>query len=238
MTEFFDFMRNIPPYSENETTIRRLNNRHRLLVAPFVPQISGARVLDLACHDGRWSYALAAAGATHVHGVEARPELISRFNAFPDTPFKSRVNLQCNDLFAELEQLVAGGARFDVIAVFGIFYHIMDHFRLLSLAKRLHPRIIIIDSEFITLDNAMIQLLKEEVANPLNATADAPGLTHTVVGVPSRRATGFMAEALDMEITWLDHDLILGDDREGMHDYFREGRKTRGTCVLCGRDGD
>lgn len=236
MTDFFDFMRDIPPYSENETTIRRLNNRHRLLVDPFLPQIAGARVLDLACHDGRWSYALAAAGATHVHGVEARADLIKRFDTFPQTPFKSRVSLHCNDLFIELEQLITRGENFDVIAVYGIFYHVMDHFRLLSLLKQLRPLIIIIDSEFITLDNAMIQVLQEETSNPLNATTDAPGLTHTVVGIPSRRATGFMAQALDLETTWLDHDLILGDDRTGMRDYFRDGRKARGTCVLSPRD--
>lgn len=232
MVDFFNFMGNIPPYSENETTVHRLNRRHDLLIGPFQPQIEGARILDLACHDGRWSYALAAAGAEHVHGVEARPELIERFAVFPETDFKSRVSLHCNDLFDELETLVAQGARFDVVAVYGIFYHVMDHLRLLSLAKQLEPEIIIIDSEFIVVDNAMIQLLREEVSNPLNAVPASAGQSHTVVGVPSRRATEFMAEALDMDIAWIDHALILGDDTTGMKDYFRDGRKVRGTCAL------
>lgn len=232
MVNFFNFMGNIPPYSENETTVHRLNRRHDLLIGPFQPQIEGSRVLDLACHDGRWAYALAAAGAAHVHGVEARPELIERFAAFPETDFKARVALHCNDLFDELEALVAQGARFDVVAVYGIFYHVMDHLRLLSLVKRLEPEIIIIDSEFIMVDNAMIQLLREEVSNPLNAVPASKGQSHTVVGVPSRRATEFMAEALDMDIAWVDHALILGDDTTGMKDYFRDGRKVRGTCAL------
>ena len=164
--------------------------------------------------------------------MEARPELIERFAVFPETDFKSRVSLHCNDLFDELETLVAQGERFDVVAVYGIFYHVMDHLRLLSLAKQLEPEIIIIDSEFIVVDNAMIQLLREEVSNPLNAVPASAGQSHTVVGVPSRRATEFMAEALDMDIAWVDHALILGDDTTGMKDYFRDGRKVRGTCAL------
>lgn len=236
MAQIFNFLKHIPPYSENDTTVLRLNRRHKLLIDPFRPQIEDARVLDLACHDGRWSFALAAAGAAKVHGVEARQTLIDRFSAFPDTDFKARITLVCNDLFAELEKLAASGQSFDVVAVYGIFYHVMDHFRLLTLVQRLHPRVIIIDSEFIEVDNAMIQVLKEETSNPLNATADAPGKARTVVGVPSRRATEFMAEALDLDTTWIDTDLILGDDTQGMHDYFRDARKRRSTCALSPRD--
>lgn len=229
---FFDFLRALPPYDDNANTVKRLSQRHKLIIDPFQPQIEGARVLDIAAHDGRWSYALAHAGAADVVGVEARPELVARFESFPDTAFKPRVSLVCNDLFAEIEARVAAGEQFDVVAVYGIFYHIMDHFRLLSLIRRLGPRLIIIDSEFIKSDNAMVQVLKEEISNPLNAVSDIAGITHTVVGVPSRRATRFMAEALGMELSWVEHDLILGDDRQAMHDYFRDGRKARFTCAL------
>lgn len=232
MSDLFDFLQTLPPYDENETTIRRLYQRHRLIIDPFVPQIQDHRVLDLACHDGRWSFALAAAGATQVVGVEARQDLIDRFKSFPNRGYKDKVDLVRNDLFTELQARVAEGETFDVVAVYGIFYHIMDHFRLLDLVRRLQPSLIIIDSEFIRADNAIVQVLKEEVSNPLNAVTDVPGQTHTVVGVPSLRATEFMAEALGYELTWIDHAMILGDDRRGMKDYFRDGRKVRHTCAL------
>jgi hypothetical protein len=235
MSGFFGFLSNLPPYDENATTLYRLTQRHKLLIAPFAEQIAGARVLDLAAHDGRWSYALAAAGAAEVVGVEARPELIARFDGFPDAPFKGRVRLVANDIFSEMEARIAAGERFDVIAVYGIFYHIMDHFRLLSLARRLGPRLIIIDSEFIVIDNAMIQVLKEAVDNPLNAVTEVAGQAQTVVGVPSLRATEFMAGALGLDLMWLDHGLILGTDRRGMRDYFRDGRKVRHVCALTAR---
>lgn len=232
MSGLFDFLKTLPPYDDNATTVHRLEQRHRLIIDPFAPQIDGARVLDIAAHDGRWSYALAHAGAAEVVGVEARPELVARFADFPETDFKNRVALVCNDLFAEIGARAARGERFDVVAVYGIFYHIMDHFRLLSLIRRLGPRLIVIDSEFITAENAIVQVLREEVSNPLNAVGDVPGVSHTVVGVPSRRATEFMAEALGYELSWVDHALLLGEDRRGMKDYFREGRKARFTCAL------
>ena len=59
MTGLFDFLRTLPPYDENAGSIKRLHQRHKLIVEPFLPRIRGARVLDLAAHDGRWSYALA-----------------------------------------------------------------------------------------------------------------------------------------------------------------------------------
>ncbi|MFN3208426.1 MAG: methyltransferase domain-containing protein [Roseovarius sp.] len=232
MSGLFDFLADLPPYDDNATTIYRLNQRHKLIIAPFRPQIEGARVLDIAAHDGRWSYALAAAGAAEVVGVEARPELVARFGAFPDTEFKPRVRLTCGDLFTDLEARARAGETFDVVALYGIFYHVMDHFRLLSLIRALQPGLVIIDSEFIVIDNAMIQVLKEEVANPLNAVTEVEGRSHTVVGVPSRKATEFMAEALNFDCTWIDHDLILGEDTRGMHDYYREGRKVRHVCAL------
>lgn len=236
MSGLFDFLTDLPPYDDNDTTIHRLNQRHKLIIAPFVPQLERARVLDIAAHDGRWSYALAAAGAAQVIGVEARPELVARFDAFPDTDFKPRVSLECNDLFAELRAREAAGETFDVVALYGIFYHVMDHFRVLSMIRALKPKLIIIDSEFIVVDNAMIQVLKEEVSNPLNAITDVEGRTHTVVGVPSLRATEFMADALNYDTTWIEHALILGDDRRGMHDYFRDGRKVRHVCALSARE--
>lgn len=229
----FDFLADLAPYAEAPAAIARLNNRHRLLIDPFAPQIAGARVLDLGAHDGRWSCALARAGAAEVVGVEARRGLIDRFAAFPDTDgAATRVRPVCNDLFAELQARADAGECFDVVALFGIFYHVMDHFRLLGLVRRLSPQLVVIDSEFIEADNAVIQVLREAVDNPLNAVTDVPGRVETVVGVPSRRATEFIAAAQGFDLVWLDHAMLLGDNREGMQDYFRNGRKRRHVCAL------
>ena len=55
---------------------RRMQHRHTALIEANRDAIAGKRVLDLASHDGRWSFAALAAGAHHVTGVEARRNLV------------------------------------------------------------------------------------------------------------------------------------------------------------------
>lgn len=232
MTDIFNFLTDNSAVEETAETVARLAQRHRLLIEPFQPQIAGARVLDLGCQDGRWAYALATAGAEEVVGIDARQANIDQFQYVPEGAEKMRIQLVCNDIFSELETRIAAGEQFEVIALYGVFNHLMDHFRLLSLARQLLPDVIIIDSEFLNVDNAIIQLLQEKTTGPADAVAATPGHRDTVVGVPSRRGLEVMARALDHDVTWIDHALILGDRRDGMQDYFREGRKSRAVCAL------
>src|SRR5918993_4504345 len=52
---------------------RRLNLRHRAIIEANQDILARARVLDLASHDGRWSFAALEAGATQRSGVEGSP---------------------------------------------------------------------------------------------------------------------------------------------------------------------
>lgn len=228
-TRVFD---NLPFYTGDAKAIKRLNQRRRSIIEPFVEQINEATILDLGCHDGRWSYAMAAAGARSVVGIEGRQELIDRFSMFPDGDAKSKVSLVCGDVFDELDVMVSRGQTFDVVAILGVFYHVMDHFRLLQLVRQLEPKLVIIDSEFIEADNAMIQLVKESTDNVLNSIPQIEGQGKAIIGIPSKRALESMSEALAYELNWIDKRIVFGDDREGLHDYFRNHRKVRSTCYL------
>lgn len=212
--------------------VARMNLRYHMMVKPFAAELKDARVLDLAAHDGRWSYALAAAGARDVIGVEARAETIEGFAQFPDEKIKERVQLHAGDIDTEMDKMIAAKSRFDVVACFGIFYHIMDHYGLLARIAQLRPKLVIIDGEFINANNAIIQLIREDTDGVLNAIARIPGQTKTLVGVPSMVATEQMAEALGYACEWLDWEALPGNMRKGAQDYFREGRKCRRTCAL------
>jgi len=227
---FFDFLSENEDY--NDTMVARMNLRHKFLVEPFEEEIRGSRVLDIAAHDGRWSYALAAAGAAEVHGVEARGELIARYAGYPDSDFKERVTLKQNDLYRELDQLIEDRARFGIVALYGILYHVMDHYGLLAKVARLKPNLIIIDSEFITNDNPMIQISKEKTDNVLNAIGQVPAQETTLVGIPSTAALERMADVLGYKYEWMDWDCVPMKLRVGVHDYYRNKRKRRRTCVL------
>jgi len=232
---FFDFVEGIPPYSENRDGAMRLNKRYDLILDPFRTSFSGTRVLDLGAHDGRWAYAMAEAGAKRVVGVEARPELVERFRYFPDTDYKSRVDLRVGEIFATLEALVADGEEFDVVAIFGVFYHIMDHFRLLQMIRLLGAKLVLIDSEFVQVQNPIIQLMFERTSSPLNSPEQVPGQDQALIGIPSFRAMGAMARALNLEIVWSDAEAVFGHDRKGVQDYFRkEGKRRAACCLLAG----
>ena len=229
---FFDFIGGMEGYRDKPGSVARMNARHAMIVAPFAAEIAGARVLDLAAHDGRWSYALAGAGAAQVVGIEARAELIARFAAFPDPALRARVELRCADIYEELDREVARGARYDVVAVFGILYHLMDHFRLFRSLSLLRPRLIVVDTEFLTRPGAVIELRRERTDNVLNAAPQVPGQAVAVKGVPSFRAVELMAEALGYLCERIDWDAVPPAARAGVPDYYRPGGMRRGSCVL------
>jgi hypothetical protein len=60
----------------------------------------------------------------------------------------ARVRLVEGEAIPALETFGAAGERFDVVAVLGLFYHLVEHFRLLWLVRQLGPRLVILDSEF------------------------------------------------------------------------------------------
>ncbi|NWN51205.1 hypothetical protein HT121_28335 [Pseudomonas sp. MAFF 301514] len=74
---FFD---NFPRFYKTSHTSPfpdRLNSRHSAIMERNREFIKGKRILDIASHDGRWSFAALQAGAAHVTGIEPRQELIN-----------------------------------------------------------------------------------------------------------------------------------------------------------------
>lgn len=212
--------------------VARMDSRYGFIIEPFVPLIAHAKVLDIAPHDGRWSYAFAGAGAAEVHGVEGRRALIKQYEDFPETDFKQRVAFTHGDLYAELDRLIAQNAQSVVVAFFGISYHVMDHYGLLARVKLLKPKVIIIDSDFMSKPNPMIQITRESTDNVLNATGIIEGQDETLVGIPSVGAMERFAVVLKYRLVWSDWDSLAKDERRGMRDYFRDTQKCRRTCAL------
>jgi SAM-dependent methyltransferase len=231
----FDFIDDLPLYKTKKHSSTRLNIRHRFLIEPFKEQIQGARVLDLAAHDGRWSYALSAAGAKSVVGIEGRENLVLGFNDYPNDDIKSRVDLRVGDIFDGVRNLRISDQYFDIIALYGIFYHIMDHMHLLRECLKLRPQLIIIDSLFRHAEFAMIMMIEEDTSNDLNATPKYEGQKTDITGVPSFKAMEAMARALDCDLIWMDWNEVPQSHRKYVGEYFKDGRKQRATCALVPR---
>lgn len=203
-----------------------------MIVAPLVDDIRGASVLDLGAHDGRWAYAFAKAGAANVTAVEPRMELFKAFSRYPDDNIRAIVEFTCEAAIDYLEGATRRKQVFDVVAILGFLYHTMEHCRLFELIKKLKPRLIIVDSEFVVAKNSIIQITAERTDNPLNAVGYTLGEEKVLVGTPSTGAVERMAEAIGYKTIWPDFDHQLGVAGAGMKDYLRDGRKRRKTCYL------
>jgi len=108
----------------------------------------------------------------------------------------------------------------------------MDHYELLAPVKLLNPEVIIIDCEFMSKPNPMIQIMCESTDNVLNATGIIEDQNETLVDTPSIGAMERFAEVLKCRLVWSDWDSLAKDERRGMRDYFRGTQKCRRTCAL------
>lgn len=125
----------------------RLNWRCEMLLARNVEAIKNKRILDLASHDGRFSYACLKLGAKHVIGIENTGHLVD----------SAKKNLEvlgyCSENFAffkgDIYEFLPtfNPGDFNTILCFGFFYHTMRQVELLSMIKRLCPQWFILDTD-------------------------------------------------------------------------------------------
>jgi len=134
--------------SANAQTLARLQERHRRIIDANADAFSDKTVLDLACNNGRWSYAALEAGAKKVVGVEGRADKVTEARSiFERLAKSSNYEFHVGDMYDWLHDNKS--QHFDTVMCLGVFYHIMDHHRLLSSIARLQPQTIIVDSGFV-----------------------------------------------------------------------------------------
>lgn len=228
---FFNFIEDMPHYQEAEGATIRLNTRHRFLIAPFAEQIKDARILDLGAHDGRWSYAFAASGAREVLAVEGRAETAEHFANYPDAELKARVTWQIEDVYAALDTLIAEDAHFDIIAVFGLLYHLPDPLGFFERLFQLSAPLMIIDSEVIQRKDPIVRIVEEDPKDPLNGLAQT-GRQNLLKTVPSKGAIELMTKDSGYDLKWTNWDLLRPVDRAFVRDYFRKTHMRRETIIM------
>lgn len=240
---FFDQHPRFYRTSQTSPLPLRLNARHKAIIGGSAEQLRGARVLDIASHDGRWSFAALKAGAAHVTGIEPRAELIANACAsFAEEGIDpARHDFLAGDVFDRLQ-----GMDFDVVLCLGFYYHTLRHAELLDRIQRTGARWVVIDTEVVPppdLDAPAaadarlvfgnpyaIQLLREPVDDQQMACSDVMTRDgHTLVGRPSRPAMAFMAAHFGYAIDrydWPAHFARHPDDAAAMVDYHEGWRET------------
>lgn len=124
----------------------RLNWRCELLLTRNQEVIKGKRILDIASHDGRFSYACLQLGASHVTGIEGRSQLVegAKENLSKEGFNSACYSFICGDIFDYLSKFEP--KQFDTILCCGFFYHTVRQNELLSEVKRIKPQTFILDT--------------------------------------------------------------------------------------------
>lgn len=230
---FFD---DYPAFLESSSTaasLRRLNYRHRAIIESNVTFLRDANILDIASHDGRWSFAALRAGAKHVTGIEARPELVKRGTANMDLYGVERESYDFinGDIFATLS---SSPPQVDVVLCLGFWYHTLRYPELLTGLRRTGTRWLVIDTNVLKARprQPIIRMAtnRTDTARESNAAPDPYGHEGRVlVGRPTPAALDLMLDRYGFESSgaydW--RSLLAGERGRSLADYRTGGRVTR-----------
>lgn len=225
---FFDDRPRFFETSHTSTQPWRLNLRHEAIFAANADAFADARVLDIASHDGRWSLAAALAGASHVTGVEARPELVAsaRENLTAYGVAGERFDFLTGDVF---EVLHREPLQVDVVLCLGFFYHTLRYPEMWSLMARTGAPVIIMDTMVTPgVAEPMIRVTHEPFTREGNAVPDPFASDELVLtGRPTVSALRVMASVYGYAVAGrTDWAALLAANpaADGVGDY-REGRR-------------
>lgn len=230
---FFDRYPRFYETSETFAYPSRLNLRHEAIFGENRDVFAGARVLDIASHDGRWSFAALEAGAASVVGIEGRPELVEAANAtfahYDVSP--ERYRFIADDVF---HALADGDWEFDVVMCLGFLYHTLRYNELMARIRRCGPTHLIIDTEVATDDRPLAHLRVENVVPQRNAVADELTYEDSVLsGRPSVRGLETIVGAYGFDFeSFSDWPGLTRDNPENA-DQFKNYLRGRRVTVRC-----
>ena len=230
-------------YDTGEAGIRskpRLNLRYEAIFAENADLFAGARVLDIASHDGRMSLAALACGAQSVVGIEARPELVDRAVAnlehYGHDP--SRFRFIAGDAH---EVLGREDLEVDVVLCLGFLYHTLRFNELWHGIHRTGARHLVVDTQAHGMfDPDPLVRLHRELTERIG-TAKADGYTvgpAVLTGRPNLAALEMMLDSYGYEIErFSDWPRLLADNPEvtSCRDYAI-GRRITVRCRRTGGD--
>jgi hypothetical protein len=225
LTQGEGFFDRFPGFYETSKTSPfwwRLNLRHEGIFTQHRDIFAGARVLDIASHDGRWSMAALEAGADSVIGIEARPDLVenAKTNLKSYGVDESRFEFVAGDVF---EILARQDIEVDVVMCLGFLYHTLRYPELYARMRQTGARHWLVDTEIIRGRKAQIRIAKENVVRQGNAVSDDYSYGDaTLIGRPSVRAMKMLGRANGYLLEGLsDWDGLMRDNPgvDHMSDY-------------------
>lgn len=208
---------------------RRLIVRHRVLIADHAELFEDRRVLDLASHDGRWTFAAIQAGARFALGIEGRESHV----------LEAHANLEHYEIDGSRYEFIQGDAMenlrkladdsFDVALCFGFLYHCHYQIDLLAHLDRIGCKTIIIDTNvaprFKDVDAPLFQLNFDPVEDHWSAIEDiATRQGRQPLLIPNTSALSALLSHGGYDCRLLDWKAHEEELREDMEEYLRGDR--------------
>ena len=225
---FFD---NYPNFFQTSKTVEHpnhLNGRFKAIIESNLDIIKNSSILDIASHDGRWSFAALKNGAKNVLGIEAREHLVK--NSYQNMiTYKIEPNsyqFVVNDIHKEIQNLKPN--QFDIIFCLDFLYHTIEHNFLFSQIRRLNPKFIVIDTR---IDLSNERIIKLHVDRPTkfgeaHAFPYDESKQEILVGTPSKLGLEMMLHCFGFtEIFYFDWKNKIQNFRN-LVDYYHGKRIT------------
>ena len=205
----------------------RLRCRYEAIIAANAGILGGARVLDVASHNGRWSFAaVLGAGASYSLGVEPRKTLVDSARQLADNlQVADKVDFRQAKINDYLDTESLAPDTFDVVMCNGFFYHTCDHFQLLREFRRLAPYLIL-DTEVAPQSTLGIFYRREQDDHIGRAVSDEDD-NSTLVGTPTVAMLGEMFRAVGFQ-SWqfFDWKGKSHPSQDGIERYIQGNRVT------------
>ncbi|WP_417726372.1 class I SAM-dependent methyltransferase [Roseovarius sp.] len=204
-------------------TFNRAQARHAMLVDAYRHAIADSTVMLVGAEDGAWCYALAAAGALQVVGIETDANLVERFGRLPDIGLRERIDLRRADPMEEIRSEVAVGRQYDVIILFDVLQGITDLHDLFGLIRDLEPRLVVVDGCFVVSEDPILWIER---------TRDALAGRVRPALIPGQGAVAMVAYDCGFDLDWIDWAVLDPEVRQGLDDYYAPGPKLRASFTL------
>jgi len=204
------FFNKYPEFFETSKTgafPNKLNQRSKILIEDNLDIIKGKNILDIASHDGRFSFSAIKHGAKHVLGIEGRDEHVKNaINTMKKYQIpEEKYQFIAGDIHKEIIKILPGTV--DTVFCFGFFYHTIKHYQLLSEIKRLKANYLILDTSVVESDQPIIFVKSENAKKEGKAIRDNLNVDdQMVIGFPSKKAIEIMLTSLGFDFIYLNWD--------------------------------
>jgi hypothetical protein len=218
VVEFFDRFPVFYSSSDVGAYPNRLNNRHRAIIGPIRHELTGADVLDIGSHDGRWGFAALEAGACHVTGIEPRSVHI---HSAADVFAGLNVNPNRFEFHkSAVMDWLGEGLEFDFVFCLGVLYHTDQGIELLRRCCKWAKHGVVIDSRVIRAPRPVMRYELERSGDPGNGYGPGP---EVMVGIPSIPLIDLTLRQCGFQIAqfheWHADDLVDPGNWEDLDDY-------------------